>query len=76
MEDYIVINDSDFSAFKSSVNAHLGGGYEPCGGLVINPSIPQGETQPRPVYYQALIRRKSGESEEPKSDFMEELGKL
>lgn len=76
MEDYIVINDSDFSSFIRSVNAHIRGGYEPCGGLVINPSIPQGGTEPRPVYYQALIKRKSGEDEEPKSDFLEELGKL
>lgn len=76
MEDYIVINDSNFSSFISSVNAHIRGGYKPCGGLVINKSIAQGETEPSPVYYQALIRRKSGEDEEPKSDFLKDLEAL
>jgi len=72
--DYTIVNDSDYASFIRRVNAHLKGGYEPCGGLVIRSAIAQGEDEPSPVFYQALVKRESdGESE---SDFMKELKSL
>jgi hypothetical protein len=72
--DYTIVNDSDYAAFIRRVNAHLKAGYEPCGGLVIHSSIAQEEDVPSPVFYQALVQRES--DNEPKSDFMDELGKV
>lgn len=55
--EYDVIHDSDLRALISLMNARLSGGWKPCGGIAVVPSIPEGSIKTIDYYYQAIVKR-------------------